>query len=112
MIPLVNKTYLTDMAGSDQEMFLGIVDEFKTNSTHILTQLQDALEQGKTEAVPRLAHQLKGSSGMLGMEQLFEHCKKIETIDPAKIDSEFLSELNTCLNDSVTLALEILGRKS
>lgn len=74
-----------EMAGDDETFVLEIIDCYLEDSPHILEQMREAVIQGDTTTVHRLAHSWKSSSAYLGARNLTEICREIEAIALSEI---------------------------
>lgn len=78
---------LTDLAGGDQEMVRELLDLFNKQTTKQLSQLEVAVQAGKTEEVRHLAHSCKGASATMGMAPLAAVFFELEKLGrAAKLD--------------------------
>ncbi len=82
----------------DDPEFREIVEEFVLSLPDQLVGLRDACEAGDSEQLTRLAHRLKGSSGMAGFPDLMNAAKQVE--DRARTKD----------GDGAATALEMLRR--
>ena len=62
----------------NKTLYLNLLQKFHDNSSDIVNQINNAYTDGDSELVHRLIHTLKGVSGNLGMQNLFETAKNIE----------------------------------
>ncbi len=65
----------------DGTFLLDLLTMFRDDSQKLLQQLQDAITAGDTKTVKGLAHQLKGSTGLLGLRALSAACATLEHED-------------------------------
>ncbi len=109
MSELLNSSTLLDLAGDDKAPFLEIVNDFQENGQDIIRKIKAAILNEDLESVKGLAHQLKGSSGTLGMERLFELCKTLESSSLLEIGAFSKEELSQVFQKSVKAAKETLS---
>ena len=62
----------------DGSFLLDLLEMFRSDSRTLLNNLQAALGAGDSKTVKGLAHQLKGSTGLLGLKALSAECAKVE----------------------------------
>ena len=81
--PVIDSAVFDELRAADdpgQSTFLvEIVEQFVTDATAGLALLRAALASNDVDAVGRLAHSLKGSSGQLGGVRLASSCSRLET---------------------------------
>jgi len=99
---------LLDLAGDEVDTFLPIVEDFQENGTQLLQQITTCVAASDLAGIRAAAHQLKGSSGMLGMTLLYEQCQEIEHRELSAISPDFTSALQSTFQRSVQLAMETL----
>jgi len=109
MADLLNKEQLLDLAGDDFDSFLPIIDDFLENGTSLIARIAEARENNDLADIRAAAHQLKGSSGMLGFQKLYEECKEIEELELREVDEGIIDRMkSSCLN-SVEAARSLLS---
>jgi two-component system sensor histidine kinase RpfC len=70
------------LLGGGESDFLGIVVRgFISEGEHLVSAMEAALSKGEYGTFKELAHALKGSSGNVGAEALFQTCRKISRIN-------------------------------
>lgn len=109
MSKILNTITLLELAGDDRGSFVDIIDDFDTNGGMLLSQISQGVAEMNQSVVRMAAHQLKGSSGMLGMSELFELCKTLETLEVSQIGVEFLNKMEATFKLSVKEAKETLA---
>jgi PAS domain S-box-containing protein len=62
----------------DGSFLLDLLQMFRNDSHALLQQLQDAIAAGDTKTIRGVAHQLKGSTGLLGLKALSAACADVE----------------------------------
>lgn len=108
----IDHDHLRVLAGDDRGFLKGLVVEFKDGSLVLLGEIKYALGKKDEATLARLLHQLKGSSGSLGLKSLFEMCRDLEGAEFElweKQGEERLRELEVAIRDSSQLALDCLG---
>ncbi|HDH86975.1 MAG TPA: Hpt domain-containing protein [Desulfobacteraceae bacterium] len=76
---------LADNLGLDVEDFNEVFEIYMETTSSDLEELKRALDQGDAEKVHQKAHSIKGASGNLGLNELFELAKEID--DSARVNS-------------------------
>ena len=61
-----------------------LITHFLEDVPSRLATLQDALQQGDAEALARVAHELNGSSGNLGVRNMRQLCVELQALGKAK----------------------------
>jgi HPt (histidine-containing phosphotransfer) domain-containing protein len=75
----MNLRELANHLEMEEEEFLELTELFLDTSTSDLNHLQDALEKGEGLNAAKAAHSIKGAAANLGMAEIYELAKKIET---------------------------------
>ncbi|GEM_PF-3009090 len=68
-LPVLDRSTLDRLCAALEEAAADVIDEYLTDTPRLLDQLGSALENGDSDTVAGLAHQLKSSSGALGGSQ-------------------------------------------
>ena len=76
---------LADNLGLDVEDLNELFELYIETTSTDLNQLKDALNAGDAEGAHKMAHSIKGSSGNLGLNELYEAAKEID--DRARANS-------------------------
>jgi len=76
---------LAENLGLDTEEFNEIFEIYMESTASDLEELKDALQAGDAEKAHQKAHSIKGASGNLGLNELFELAKEID--DSARANS-------------------------
>ncbi len=63
----------------EEDEFREIVELFITSTQTDLNRLQSALSKGSVKEVAIAAHSIKGSAGMIGLMEIYEVAKRVET---------------------------------
>lgn len=63
----------------DEDEFLELVSLFLKTSSSDLDKLRAALEKGDGQKMAEFAHSIKGAAVTLGLTEIFEYAKKLET---------------------------------
>lgn len=71
-------SYLRTTAKNDDEFLREIVDTFLASTPEILSEMEACIEQNQIDRVGRLAHKVKSSLVLLGMNKLKEEARLIE----------------------------------
>jgi len=114
MIPgvaLLDPAQLDAMAAGRPELLLPIITDFQVHGRDQLTNLQAALTEGRFEDGRDILHQLKGSSGTMGMIQFEALCRECEEqVAAGQVPPRF-AELDPLLRESVAGASDHLRGK-
>lgn len=82
--PSINKqynlTYLKNMSGNNQEFLKEMLQTFVQSIPNSLKEMEDALSLSDFIQVARVAHQIKPSMTLLGIDHLKESCIRIESL--------------------------------
>jgi HPt (histidine-containing phosphotransfer) domain-containing protein len=108
-MPLINPTQLSAMAAGAVDQFSAILEDFHQTSRQSLAKLE-ALEEGRFEPAREIAHQLKGASGSLGLQDfhlLAAECEQ-NLKQKVSINREQFTRLQQLLESSVNVAREHL----
>lgn len=89
------------MASGRPELLLPIINDFQTHGQAQLTNLHAALTENRFEDGKEILHQLKGSSGTMGMIQFEALCRECEEqVSAGQVPPRF-AELDALLQESV-----------
>jgi HPt (histidine-containing phosphotransfer) domain-containing protein len=108
----IDEDHLWALAGDDHEMVAEIVKDFCEVSLGLVGQMKAALSGDDGDGLNGFLHQLKGSSGTLGMVSLFERSRDLEVEDLEfwqKQGEERFEELENGIRESTQLALNCLA---
>jgi HPt (histidine-containing phosphotransfer) domain-containing protein len=75
----MNVRQLANQLEMEEEEFLELIDLFLDTSTSDLNHLQSAVEKEEGPNAVKAAHSIKGAAANLGMAEIYELAKKIET---------------------------------
>lgn len=98
---LLDTAQIDAMASGMPELLLPIVTDFETSGRDSLNALTEALREGRYPDAKGILHQLKGSSGTMGMIQFQELCRECESQVAAQSVPPRYSELGPLLLQSV-----------
>ena len=88
---------LRELGGEDQpELVFDLIRLFLTDAHDRLAEMRRALREGDLDAIARIAHTLKGSSGSLGAVQLAEVCREVEELARRSPDLELEAKARSC----------------
>ncbi|MBW1670031.1 MAG: Hpt domain-containing protein [Deltaproteobacteria bacterium] len=73
----MNIKELAENIGLEKEEYLELVELFVETGKSDMDKLQSAIDEKNVEKVATASHSLKGASGNLGFEEIFEVAKKI-----------------------------------
>ena len=69
---------LQELVGNDEAQLTELLKLFITTSSKMIAELDSALARGDLPAVSRISHSLKGSAGVIGAQQLYDHLERLE----------------------------------
>jgi len=75
----MNLKALAENLELEEDEYLELVYLFLNTSSSDLNKLQAAIEKGNAQKVAGLAHSIKGAAVTLGLTEIFEYAKKLET---------------------------------
>ena len=92
------------MASGRPELLLPIINDFQAHGRDQLVNLHTALTEDRFQDGKEILHQLKGSSGTMGMVQFADLCRECEEqVASGQVPSRF-AELEPLLLESVASA--------
>lgn len=106
MADLLNIKTFQDIVDGDSETFLPILEDLELNGAELLEAISLEVKAGDLSKVRQAAHQLKGSTGMLGLERVYDLCINMETLELSDINEVFQEELRSAFRDGLALAKE------
>ena len=109
MLPIINTPQFESLVCGDVQSFAMILDDFDANGTQLI-QTISRQPADSTSAPKDALHQLKGSSGMLGLSSLFEMSKEYETKEPLDLSEKEISSLRSLFQQSIDAAREALAK--
>ena len=62
-----------------QDLVLELIQLYVDEAIQTTQKLNQAFEKGQQDVLGQIAHKLKSSSGSLGLSDLSEHCREIDT---------------------------------
>jgi HPt (histidine-containing phosphotransfer) domain-containing protein len=71
---------LAERLGLDQEEFIELVELFLDTSGSDLEKLESAIKKNDADTIAKAAHSLKGASGSLGLTDISEIARQVESI--------------------------------
>ncbi|MGJ8676374.1 MAG: Hpt domain-containing protein [Akkermansiaceae bacterium] len=105
----INTSQLLALAGDDKVFLISIVEDFSINGNELVAKVEQSINEGDFVGVKGSVHQLKGSSGSLGMESLYEYCLSLEQVKEGGFSDEHVVLLRQNLEGSVQLVLDLLA---
>ena len=98
------------LLGAMNDNFLdSVIHGFFTEGEQLLARMKEALQNEKYVQFKELAHALKGSSGNLGAEALFQICREISKLNQNELQNSSATLLNK-INVSFSLTRQALIR--
>lgn len=107
----IAKSYI----GEDDSMLLSFRRNFITKSTHLITELQNAVVQQDLKKLFHTSHKLKSSSLFIGAEKLHVLCKHLELVtanETHDIDEQIRWLVDTLANEFHLLKNNVLADKT
>lgn len=104
----IDRLHLMALVGDDAETVAFILDDFLENSLELLERIGAAITRCDELVIREAAHQLKGSSGMFGMQSLSTECAELETLPVGDISGARLLQLREVLVKSHQLASAVV----
>jgi len=108
MNPFIDTHQFSSLVGDSPSSFQPIIADFSNNTKELIQSMHLAIEQQDSEALYRPLHQLKGSSGMLGMTTLFNACKDLESLEFDNTTKAMLDNLNEISINSISESYRLL----
>lgn len=105
----LDQDHLLMLAGDDKAAVITIIESFVDDAKQILMDCGNAVEAGNETELKRLVHKLKGSSGSLGLMECYQLCVALEERALSEDCGVKIAELETSVDESVALALDLLG---
>ena len=81
--------------GGNVALYYSLLDKFRTNQVHVVSEIREALASGDAVTAERLAHTLKGITGTLGAESLQKQSGQLEN----DIKNGLLSNIESQMTD-------------
>jgi HPt (histidine-containing phosphotransfer) domain-containing protein len=100
----IDKLHLLTLVGEDNVAIRIILEEFLENGLELLQKMCNAVSCCDEELVREALHQLKGASGMFGMQSLYEACVELETCPMSELSGHSMIKLREVLVKSHQLA--------
>ena len=105
----LDESQLLALAGDDRGFLVSVVEEFRENSLQLVEQMGQACVREDWEGFKKLVHQLKGTSGSLGMVSLHALAVRLEEMArEGGVAEVCVEELRDLLDLSVQLAFSCL----
>ena len=105
----IDKSQLLALAGDNPEMLVPIIEQFRENSIQLIESMKASLVSADHARIAEYAHQLKGSSGTLGMVSLYNSCVDLESHSGKVTDEVTLVDLLDQVKVSAQWALSSLS---
>ena len=105
----IEESQLSALAGDDLSILVPIVEDFKENASELISQMRVALGASSYKELRGFLHQLKGSSGSLGMKSLYEICLGMEAMSDEEITVGVIDDLKSHSQGATQLVLAFLA---
>ena len=102
MSHLIDTEQLLELVGDDPVSFQPIIADFLENTAELVESMRSSLEQQDADSLHGPLHQLKGSSGMLGMTTLYNLCKEFEAVPFQEVTPIQLDNLAEIIQNSLS----------
>ena len=66
------------LVGGNRNLYRKLLSQFRSNYANVVSDIKSALEEEDTEVAVRIAHTIKGVSGNLGINDLFQVAAELE----------------------------------
>lgn len=107
-IPLLNTQEALLRVMGDQDLYIDILFSFLDSQSDAVELLSSALEKTDIELAKRLIHSLRGASGTIGADAVFEMADKVErSIREDSSYDDIKEDLNELKDKLITLSLQI-----
>lgn len=106
--PLLNVAFGLKNLGGNELLYVEVLKEYKKENEHVGTSMEEAFHQKDFEAMMKMIHKIKSSSGSIGAKGFYEHCvgfqKSLEKgmEEDIKRDLERFHEFFTKLMEEIT----------
>ncbi|YCM42709.1 Hpt domain-containing protein [Verrucomicrobiaceae bacterium 227] len=75
---LIDKNQLDSISGGEPGLLLPILEDFVSTASELIAEIVNLDPSGQAEIAAARLHQLKGSSGTLGLSKFYEACSIAE----------------------------------
>ncbi len=107
----INLSYLEDITGGDKAVILEMLDLFIQDIPKHTTNLESFHQEGNLEDLAKEAHMLKPTVHYVGLFQMHEDLKEIETLAKNNGDRKRISELMESIKAEAELCVPALKAK-
>ncbi len=107
----MNLKELANRLEIEEEECLEFLALFKKTSASELWNLESALEKRDAPVIERMAHSMKGAAGSLGLKEIYEAAKRIETAARTNRLEEIEADLRI-IKEKLEMIAEALKRGS
>jgi HPt (histidine-containing phosphotransfer) domain-containing protein len=91
----------------EEEELSELLDLFLKTTSSELIEFQSALKEKDAQAAERMAHSIKGAAGSLGLKEIYEAAKRIETaartnrLEEIEVDLRIIKEKLEMITDGL-----------
>lgn len=113
--PILDMTTINELTTMLDDGVHELFEEYLHNAAGLLMQLESAAQEGDSEAFRRLLHALKGSSGNLGIANVYRLCKALELearSDMAGVPPERVKDVEQAFNEAREALRALMPPKS
>jgi CheY-like chemotaxis protein len=102
--PIINKKYLADQKEAVGDCFDEIVQAYLQSLSESVQQLKDLSQKNNLKELAKVAHKIKGASGSMGADALFDVLGMIEKQgkDNIKPEDDLVSQLENITEQTIT----------
>lgn len=108
--PLYNLDAFRDMLGDDQSEILVMVNMFIDLIPQSLNEMMEASNQQNWVETGNIAHKIKSSLKMMGMDDLSEKAHEIERKGKNNEDINLIPQLIIALNEKALAVIEVMKK--
>lgn len=98
---IINTESLKELTGGDDGFMAEMIEIYLRNTPEMMKEMKASFKKRQLDNVKRIAHKLKSSFGMMGMNSSWQLADEIESIDEKTVAEEVLKEKLSKLSDLV-----------
>ncbi|MCG3166943.1 MAG: Sensor histidine kinase RcsC [Bacteroidia bacterium] len=108
---VVNTESLRELTGDDDAFMAEMIEIYLRNTPSMLKELKSSFKKQDFETLKRMAHKLKSSLGMMGMNESLTIADSIEHFDESNVDQSILKLQIERLSDLISASLNELKKE-
>lgn len=109
---IVNLTYLEDMSGGSEEIIKEMISIFISQVSEFAEEMKDLYDKKEYFTLGNLAHKVKSSISIMGMESLAKEMKEFELLAKEEKDVDkyegFINHFKQSCNEAIDELKEII----